>query len=93
MRDITKASALEELRQKYPGRIGIVKYVSADAEGNAQLAKEIQAKHGRVDTVIANAGMSSSACTGWIFFYILHFPNKSCREDWDYRARGVGEGV
>ena len=64
VRDITKASALEELRQKYAGRIAIVQYVSADAEGNAQLAKEIHAKHGRVDTVIANAGMSSLACTG-----------------------------
>ena len=64
VRDITKASALEELHQKYAGRIAIVQYVSADAGGNAQLAKEIHAKHGRVDTVIANAGMSSLACTG-----------------------------
>ena len=64
VRDITKASALEELRQQYAGRIAIVQCVSADAEGNAQLAKEIRARHGRVDTVIANAGMSSPACTG-----------------------------
>ena len=64
VRDITKAAALEELRQKYAGRIAIVQYVSAAIEGNAQLAKEIHARHGRVDTVIANAGMSSPACTG-----------------------------
>ena len=58
VRDVTKASALHELSQKYGGRISIVKYVSGDADGNAQLAKEIQEKHGRLDTVIANAGMS-----------------------------------
>ena len=71
VRDITKASALEELRQKYTGRIGIVKYVSADAEGNAQLAKEIQAKHGRVDTVIANAGMLSSSLCELNYLYLV----------------------
>ncbi len=57
VRDVTKASALQELSQKHAGRISIVKYVSGDADGNAQLAKEIQEKHGRLDTVIANAGM------------------------------------
>ena len=39
---------------------GIVKCVSADVEGNATLAKEIEERHGHVDTVIANAGMSST---------------------------------
>ena len=35
-----------------------MKCVSADIEGNTALAKEIKNRHGRVDTVIANAGMS-----------------------------------
>ena len=57
-RDPSSATELEELAKKYPGRIAIVKCVSADAAGNAELAKLIKEKHGRVDTVIANAGAS-----------------------------------
>ncbi len=49
-------SQLKDVVGKYPGRIEIVKYIAADKEGNAELAKEIGKKHGRVDTVIANAG-------------------------------------
>lgn len=56
VRDPSKASALGDLAKKYPGRIEIVECVAADAAGNAQLAKVIKEKHGRVDTVIANAG-------------------------------------
>ena len=59
-RDPSKATELEELSKEYPGRIAIVKFVSADAKGNAQLAKIIKEKHGRVDTVIANAGASDA---------------------------------
>ncbi len=47
----------KSVTQKYAGRISIVKYVSADADGNAQLAKIIQEKHGRLDMVMPNAGM------------------------------------
>ncbi len=57
-RDPYNATELEELAKKYAGRIAVVKCVSADAEGNAELAKLIKEKHGRVDTVIANAGAS-----------------------------------
>ncbi|KJA17396.1 hypothetical protein HYPSUDRAFT_192318 [Hypholoma sublateritium FD-334 SS-4] len=56
-RDPPKATALEELSNKYPGRISIVRYVAADAAGNADLAKVIKTKHGRVDTVVANAAI------------------------------------
>ncbi len=35
-----------------------MKCVSADIGGNAALAREIDKRHGRVDVVIANAGMS-----------------------------------
>jgi NAD(P)-dependent dehydrogenase (short-subunit alcohol dehydrogenase family) len=41
---------------KYPERVEIVKYVAGEKEGNDAIAAEIKAKHGRVDTVIANAG-------------------------------------
>ena len=63
-REPAKATQLKALEQKYPGRIAIVECVSADVEGNAALAKEIEERHGRVDTVIANAGMYSvSICS------------------------------
>lgn len=55
-RDPDKASALLDLKNKHPDRLAIVKLVSADVEGNAEVAKVIEARHGRVDTVIANAG-------------------------------------
>ncbi|KAF9473672.1 NAD(P)-binding protein [Pholiota conissans] len=47
------------LASKYPGRIVPVKYVAGDEEGNKSIASEIFAKHGRVDTVIANAGIAN----------------------------------
>lgn len=58
-RNTESAPELEKLRAKYPGRIVLVKCVSGDSKGNTTLAKEIEARHGRVDTVIANAGKSS----------------------------------
>ena len=56
VRNPESAAELEKLRVKYTDRIAIVKCVSGDSEGNAALAKEIEARHGHVDTVIANAG-------------------------------------
>ncbi|PPQ79770.1 hypothetical protein CVT25_003323 [Psilocybe cyanescens] len=56
-RDPSKATALQDLKTKYPGRIAVVKCVSGDESGNAAVAKEIEERHGRVDTVIANAAL------------------------------------
>ncbi|KAF8172475.1 hypothetical protein BJ912DRAFT_859991, partial [Pholiota molesta] len=50
------ASQLIQVATQYPGRVEIVKYVAGDKEGNDVIAKEIGTKHGRVDTVIKNAG-------------------------------------
>lgn len=58
VRDPDNASSLQNLRVKYSDRIAVVKCVSADVEGNAALGKEIGKRHGHLDTVIANAGMS-----------------------------------
>lgn len=55
-RDPDKATALQELKKKFSGRLEVVKCVSGDTLGNAAVAKEIEERHGRVDTVIANAG-------------------------------------
>ncbi|KAF9475789.1 NAD(P)-binding protein [Pholiota conissans] len=52
---------LVEIGSKYPGRVELVKYVSAHKEGNDALAKEISKKHGHIDTVIANAAIAKSA--------------------------------
>ncbi|KAF8175096.1 hypothetical protein BJ912DRAFT_989020, partial [Pholiota molesta] len=51
------ASQLIQLADKYPGRIEIVKYLAADEESNDAIATVIGGKHGRVDTVIANAAI------------------------------------
>lgn len=56
-RDPEKAVALHELKARYQERITIVRLISGDVEGNAAIAQEIEARHGRMDTVIANAGM------------------------------------
>ncbi|KAF8172899.1 NAD(P)-binding protein [Pholiota molesta] len=59
VRDPSGGAALKELVTKYPGRVEIVKYVAGDKAGNEAIAAEIKAKHGRVDTVIANAGIAN----------------------------------
>ncbi|KAH9478242.1 putative oxidoreductase C24B10.20 [Psilocybe cubensis] len=59
-RDPDKANALHELKEKFVGRLEIVKCVSGDSEGNAVVAKQIEERHGRVDTVIANAAIWNS---------------------------------
>ncbi len=56
VRNPSTATDLEELSKKYPGKITIVKYISADEEGNKAVAKEIETKHGHLDVVIACAG-------------------------------------
>ncbi|KAF9473666.1 NAD(P)-binding protein [Pholiota conissans] len=55
------APILSSLASKYPGRIVPIKYVAGDEEGNKAIANEIFAKHGRVDTLIANAGIANFA--------------------------------
>ena len=56
VRNPDNASALKDLELKYPNRIAVVKCVSADVEGNTALGSDIEKRHGRLDTVIANAG-------------------------------------
>ncbi len=58
VRNPDNAPALKDLEVKYPTRIAVVKCVSADVEGNTALGSEIEKRHGRLDTVIANAGQS-----------------------------------
>ncbi|KJA17378.1 hypothetical protein HYPSUDRAFT_146577 [Hypholoma sublateritium FD-334 SS-4] len=83
VRDPTKAVALEALSNVYPGRIAIVKCVSADAEGNALLAKKIQKRHGRVDTVIANAAVARVETT------VLETPAKELEDHFTVNVLGT----
>ena len=55
-RDLSNAQKLTDVAAKFTGRIFPVKYIAGDKEGDETLEKEINEKHGRVDTVIANAG-------------------------------------
>lgn len=56
VRDTSETSSLLELAARYPGRIVPIKCVAYDEEANAKLAREIYLRHGRLDTIIANAG-------------------------------------
>lgn len=66
-RDPENATVLKQLEETYTGRIYIVKLVSADISGNNAVAKQIGEKYGRVDTVIANAGVLQVVL--YIFIY------------------------
>lgn len=78
-RDPENATVLRKLSSKYPGRISIVKCDYRDTEGIARMAKQIKEGHGRVDTVIANAGVcllemrTTDVCLK--FKYVLWLPS------------------
>jgi NAD(P)-dependent dehydrogenase (short-subunit alcohol dehydrogenase family) len=55
-RDPFRADELKALVQEHPGKLHIVKLVSADEAGNKAAVEEIKEKAGRLDVVIANAG-------------------------------------
>ncbi|KJA22263.1 hypothetical protein HYPSUDRAFT_215866 [Hypholoma sublateritium FD-334 SS-4] len=63
VRNPGQASDLRALQIRYSSRMAIVECVSADVEGNAGLAGEIEKRHGRVDTVVANAAICNSSDT------------------------------
>ncbi|KAJ3501770.1 hypothetical protein NLJ89_g9192 [Agrocybe chaxingu] len=60
VRDPAKATALQETSTKFPGKVEIVKLISADEQTHKDVAKMIQEKHGYVDVVIANAAVSDA---------------------------------
>ncbi|KAF9457037.1 NAD(P)-binding protein [Collybia nuda] len=59
VRDPSAASHLKELSAKFPGKFTIIKYISGDENVSRALAKEIEIKHGYLDTVISCAGIST----------------------------------
>jgi NAD(P)-dependent dehydrogenase (short-subunit alcohol dehydrogenase family) len=58
VRDLSRATELEALAKEFAGKLHIIKLVSADEAGNRAAIEEIKAKAGRLDVVIANAGLS-----------------------------------
>ncbi|KAL1738070.1 hypothetical protein HDZ31DRAFT_51536, partial [Schizophyllum fasciatum] len=56
-RDPTRASDLQALQAQHPDRVHIVKVISADRASNAAAVDEIKRVAGRLDVVIANAGI------------------------------------
>ncbi|KAI5896706.1 NAD(P)-binding protein [Schizophyllum commune H4-8] len=58
-RDPDSAASLKELKDSNPDKLHIVKLVSADKNNNAAAAEEIGRVAGRLDIVIANAGISN----------------------------------
>ncbi|KAL1695212.1 hypothetical protein GGG16DRAFT_45414 [Schizophyllum commune] len=59
-RDLARADKLHALANAHPGRIYVTKVVSADKENNKAAIEEIKRVAGRLDVVIANAGIGDS---------------------------------
>jgi len=57
-RNPSAAKDLHALAQKYPGRVHIVKLTSGDKAENEAAIAEVKTTAGRLDVVIANAGIS-----------------------------------
>ncbi|EIN06060.1 NAD(P)-binding protein [Punctularia strigosozonata HHB-11173 SS5] len=58
VRDPDAATDLQSFAADKPGRVHIVKLVSSDAKGNEEAISFIREKAGRLDVVIANAGIN-----------------------------------
>ncbi|EIN06161.1 NAD(P)-binding protein [Punctularia strigosozonata HHB-11173 SS5] len=59
-RNPSAAKDLHALADKYPGKLHVVKLVSGDRQGNDAAVEEIKRLAGRLDVVVANAGVLSS---------------------------------
>ncbi|KZO92384.1 NAD(P)-binding protein [Calocera viscosa TUFC12733] len=59
-RNPSGATDLQTLESKYPGKVHIVKLTSTDEADNKAAVAKIQKLAGRLDVVIANAGVSNS---------------------------------
>ena len=59
-RDPTRADSLHALANAHPERVHVIKVVSADKENNKAAVEEIKRVAGRLDVVLANAGIGDS---------------------------------
>jgi len=77
------ATELKELVDLKPSVVHIVKLTSGNAEDNAAAVEMIKQVAGRLDVVVANAGISKSYTTG-----VFDTPISDLREHWEVNTGG-----
>ncbi|EJU05884.1 NADP-binding protein [Dacryopinax primogenitus] len=81
-RDPASAKDLHALQSKYPDKVHIVKLTSANKEDNAAAVANIEEVAGRLDVVIANAGISNALYTP------LEVPMEAMKEHYEVNVLG-----
>ncbi|KZT54353.1 NAD(P)-binding protein [Calocera cornea HHB12733] len=81
-RNPASASDLKALETKYPGKVHTVKLTSADVADNTAAAEEIKKVAGKLDVVIANAGIAK------FFGTILDTPLSEMRDHFEVNVVG-----
>ncbi|KZO92371.1 NAD(P)-binding protein [Calocera viscosa TUFC12733] len=81
-RNPAAASDLKALQNQYPGKLHIVKLTSAERADNEAAIAEIKRTTGKLDVVIANAGIAKFWGT------ILNTPLDEMREHWEVNVIG-----
>ncbi|KZT54357.1 NAD(P)-binding protein [Calocera cornea HHB12733] len=81
-RSPSSASALHALAAQYPGRVHPIQLTSSDRADNEAAVKEVEKVAGRLDVVIANAGISK--------FYgkVLDTPEQEMRDHYEINVLG-----
>jgi len=81
-RNPAAANDLKALETKYPGKVHTVKLTSANRTDNVAAIEEIKRVTGKLDVVIANAGIAKFWGT------ILNTPEEEMREHWEVNVIG-----
>ncbi|KAL1691081.1 hypothetical protein GGG16DRAFT_125167 [Schizophyllum commune] len=81
-RDPARATDLNVLAKAHPDRVHILKVVSADRENNKAAIEEVKRVAGRLDIVIANAGINNS------YEPALEVPTKEMVEHFEINTNG-----
>jgi NAD(P)-dependent dehydrogenase (short-subunit alcohol dehydrogenase family) len=82
VRDPVSANALNELVSQHKSKIHVIKLLSADEENNRAAAEEIKRVAGRLDVVIANAGILKSPSA------VLHAPQENMLQHFTVNVLG-----
>jgi NAD(P)-dependent dehydrogenase (short-subunit alcohol dehydrogenase family) len=82
VRDPVSATALNELVSQHRNKVHAIKLLSADTENNRAAAEEIKRIAGRIDVVIANAGILKSPST------VLHAPQENMLQHFTVNVLG-----
>lgn len=82
-RDLTQVVELEALAKEFPQKLHIVKLISADETSNKAAVEEIRTKTGRLDVVIANAGIAKA-----MHLLALETPGQAMRDHFEVNVIG-----